>query len=135
MQKAESLSFPTVSGSGGRGQSLLNKVCIGAKWLRLWFLWSFNVLWKLSPFFEIRKFITIPTYFSTIAKTIWCCDKVWFLGQQRNHWILTYYFWRSEETWHFKILLRKIWTESNNQFYIALIFIIVFHGEPWLMWI
>ncbi len=28
----------------------------------------------------------------------------------------------------FKILLRKIWTESNNQFYLALIFIFVFLG-------
>ncbi len=25
-------------------------------------------------------FITISMYFSTIAKTIWCCDKLWFLG-------------------------------------------------------
>ncbi len=25
-------------------------------------------------------FVTIPMYFSTIAKTIRCCDKLWFLG-------------------------------------------------------
>ncbi len=25
-------------------------------------------------------FVTIPIYFFTIAKTIWCCDKLWFLG-------------------------------------------------------
>ncbi len=30
-QKEDSLSFPTVSGSGGCGLSLLNKICIGAK--------------------------------------------------------------------------------------------------------
>ncbi len=35
----------------------------------------------------------------------------------------------------FKILLRKIWTASNKQFYLALIFIFVFHVEPWLTWI
>ncbi len=44
MQKEDSLSFPMVLGSGGRGQSLLNKICFGAKWLRSWFLWSFNVI-------------------------------------------------------------------------------------------
>jgi len=31
MEKAESLSFPTVIGSGGRGQSLHNEILIGAK--------------------------------------------------------------------------------------------------------
>ncbi len=25
-------------------------------------------------------FITIPMHFFTIAKIIWCCDKLWFLG-------------------------------------------------------
>ncbi len=35
MQKEDSLSFPTVLGSGGRVLSLLNKICIGTKWLRL----------------------------------------------------------------------------------------------------
>ncbi len=34
MQKEDSLRFPTVLGSGGRGLSLLNEICIGAKWLR-----------------------------------------------------------------------------------------------------
>ena len=31
MQKAESLSFPTVIGSGGRGQSLHGEILVGAK--------------------------------------------------------------------------------------------------------
>ncbi len=31
MQKAESLSFSTVIGSGGRGQSLHNEILVGAK--------------------------------------------------------------------------------------------------------
>ncbi len=44
MQKVDSLSFPTVLGSRGRGLSLLNEICVGAKWLRLCFLWSFNVI-------------------------------------------------------------------------------------------
>ncbi len=66
-----------VLGSGGHGLSLLNKICVGAKLLRSWFLWSFNVIWKLC---KLRKFITIPIYFSTIAKTIWCWPKLWFLG-------------------------------------------------------
>ncbi len=35
MQKEDSLSFSMVLGSGGLGLSLLNKICIGAKWLRL----------------------------------------------------------------------------------------------------
>ena len=96
MQEEDSLSFPTVLGSGGRGLSLLNKICIGAKWLRSWFLWSFNVIWKLRLmwfeinvhnnsyvlFYDSKKTIfgTIPMLISTIAKTIWCCDKLWFLG-------------------------------------------------------
>ncbi len=44
MQKEGSLSFPMVLGSGGHGLSLLNKICVSAKWLRLRFLWSFNVI-------------------------------------------------------------------------------------------
>jgi hypothetical protein len=35
MQKAESLSFQTVLGLEGRGQSLMNKISIGAQSLRL----------------------------------------------------------------------------------------------------
>jgi hypothetical protein len=35
MEKAEILSFPTVIGSGGRGQSLHNKILVGEKGLRL----------------------------------------------------------------------------------------------------
>ena len=35
---------------------------------------------------------------------------------------------RAEETWHFKILHKKISTASNNQFYVALIFL-GWHGN------
>ncbi len=35
MDKAESLSFPTVIGSEGRGQSLHNEILIGAKPFKL----------------------------------------------------------------------------------------------------
>jgi hypothetical protein len=38
MEKADNLSFPTVLGSGGRGQSLHNEVLVGAKGLRLYLL-------------------------------------------------------------------------------------------------
>jgi hypothetical protein len=38
MQKAESLSFPRVLGSGGRGQSLLNEIFNGAERMRLCFV-------------------------------------------------------------------------------------------------
>jgi hypothetical protein len=35
MEKAEIFSFPTVIGSGGRGQSLHNEILIGAKPFKL----------------------------------------------------------------------------------------------------
>jgi len=35
MEKAETLSFPTVMGSGGHGQSLHGEILVGAKGLRL----------------------------------------------------------------------------------------------------
>jgi hypothetical protein len=35
MEKAEIFSFPTVIGSGGRGQSLYNEILIGAKPFKL----------------------------------------------------------------------------------------------------
>jgi hypothetical protein len=35
MQKEDSLSFPTILRPGGCRLSLLNEICIGAKWLRL----------------------------------------------------------------------------------------------------
>jgi hypothetical protein len=38
MEKAEALSFPTVIGSGGRGQSLHGEILVGAKGLRLCFV-------------------------------------------------------------------------------------------------
>ncbi len=44
MQKEDSLSFLTVLVLGGRGLSLLNELCVGAKWSRSCFLWSFKVI-------------------------------------------------------------------------------------------
>jgi hypothetical protein len=38
MEKAETLSFPMVIGSGGRGQSLHGEVLVGAKGLTLCFV-------------------------------------------------------------------------------------------------
>ncbi len=43
MEKADSLSFPTVYGSGGRGQSLYGEILVGAKDLRLFFFFGFKV--------------------------------------------------------------------------------------------
>jgi hypothetical protein len=51
MEKAESLSFPTVPGSGGRGLSLHNEILVGAKrfncnylTFRLSFVIGFSIL-------------------------------------------------------------------------------------------
>jgi len=38
MEKAETLSFPTVIGSGGRGQSLHGEILVGAKGVTLCFV-------------------------------------------------------------------------------------------------
>ena len=80
MQKAESLTFPTVLGSGGHGHSLLNGISLRAQLLRLWFLRSFNVKWKLDPFIEIRNLKTIPMCFSMTAKTTSQRDVLWLMG-------------------------------------------------------
>ena len=54
MEKAESLSFPTVQGSGGRGQRLHNEKLVGAKRLN-----CHSPTFLLS--FVIRFLILIPT--------------------------------------------------------------------------
>jgi hypothetical protein len=95
MQKEDSLSFPMVLGSGGPGLSLLNKKCIGAKWLRLWFIWSFNVIWKLhSMWFEINVCNNLDVFFNnsknylmlwqTMISWSFYCDKTWFTEVYRN---------------------------------------------------
>jgi hypothetical protein len=89
MQKKDSLSFPMVLGSGGRGLSLLDEICVGAKWLRLWFLWSFNVIWKSrSMWFEINVHNNSYIFFydSRNYSILWqaviswsfYCEKTWF---------------------------------------------------------
>ncbi len=50
MEKAESLSFPTVIGSGGRGQSLHGEILVGAKRVEVVILWVPN---KTQPLFKI----------------------------------------------------------------------------------
>ena len=55
MEKAESLSFPTVPGSGGLGQSLHNEILVGATRLN-----CLCPTFLLS--FVIRFFILIPTH-------------------------------------------------------------------------
>ncbi len=95
MQKEDSLSFPMVLESGGPGLSLLNKICVGAKWLRLWFLWSFNVIWKLcSMWFEIdvRNNSYVFFYDSKNNSMLWqaviswsfYCDETWFIEVYHN---------------------------------------------------
>ena len=65
-----SLSFQTVLGLDGRGQSLMNELSIGVQSLRSRFLWSFNVICKLDTFVEITNHKVIPKLFSTEWKTI-----------------------------------------------------------------
>ncbi len=95
MQKEDSPSFPTVLGSGGCGLSLLNKICVGAKWLRSWFLWSFNLIWKLrSMWFEINVRNKSYVFFYNSKKYLmlwqaviyWSfyCDETWFTEVYRN---------------------------------------------------
>ncbi len=95
MQKEDSLSFPTVLGSGGCRLSLLNKICVGAKWLRLWFLWSFNVIWKLhSMWFEINIHNNSYVFFydtknylmlwQAVISWSFYCDEMWFTEVYRN---------------------------------------------------
>ena len=58
MQKAESLSFPTVIGSGGRGQSLHNEILIGAKPFKLLLL----ELYTGSVFFGRYRSVFLGIY-------------------------------------------------------------------------
>jgi hypothetical protein len=89
MQKESSLSFPTVLGSGGCRLSLLNEICVGTKWLRSWFLWSYNVIWKLRlMWFEINVCNNSYVFFynSKNNSMLWqaviswsfYCDETWF---------------------------------------------------------
>ncbi len=80
MQKEDSLSFPTLLGSGGCGLSLLNEICANAKCLKWWFYGVLMWFEKCVRCDLKLMSVTIPMYFSTIAKTIRCCDKLWFLG-------------------------------------------------------
>ncbi len=95
MQKDDSLSFPMVLGSGGRGLSLLNEICVGAKWLRSWFLWSFNVIWRLcSMWFEISVHNNSCVFFfdsknylmlwQAVISWSFYCDEIWFTEVYRN---------------------------------------------------
>ena len=68
MQKAESLSFQTVLGLDGRGQSLMNEISIGAV-VEIMISTEFYVICD-ETFFEKTNHILIPTYFSTKRKTI-----------------------------------------------------------------
>ena len=54
MEKAETLSFPTVIGSGGRGQSLHGEILVGAKSLRLCFVQLLMCEIQLRTVWEIK---------------------------------------------------------------------------------
>ncbi len=95
MQKEDSLSFLMLLWFGGHGLSLLNKICVSAKWLRSWFLWSFNVIWKLrSMWFEISVrnnsyvfFYNIKNYsmlWQAVISWSFYCDEMWFTEVYRN---------------------------------------------------
>jgi hypothetical protein len=63
MEKAEIFSFLMVYGSGGCGQSVLNEVCIGAKWLRLCFLTILRYKIQFTPVGRrVWDPIPIPTW-------------------------------------------------------------------------
>jgi hypothetical protein len=67
MEKAEIFSFQMVLWSGGCGQSVLNKICIGAKGSRLWFL---SILRYKIQFTPVPKF-GILTEFLRGSYTNW----------------------------------------------------------------
>ncbi len=58
MEKAESLSFPTVPGSGGCRQSLHNEILVGAKRLN----WVPAVI-QFLVFFSFFSEIFVPEFF------------------------------------------------------------------------
>ncbi len=62
LKKAEIFSFPTIPGSGGCGQSLHNKVLVGAKGLRLCFLSILRCASKRSP---LQKWGRRPKFLRT----------------------------------------------------------------------
>ncbi len=80
MEKAETLSFPTVIGSGGCGQSLHGEILVGANGLRSWFLRSLRCEIQLRTFLRDWNTLPIPTYFSTYRKTMSLRDELWFVG-------------------------------------------------------
>jgi hypothetical protein len=53
MEKAESLSFPTVIGSGGSRQSLRGEILLGAKKVEVVILWSLRYRMQTQPLFKI----------------------------------------------------------------------------------
>ena len=93
MQKADSLSFPRVLGSGGRGQSLLNEISIRAQcWDRDFYgvlMWFENC----SPFSKKKSWANSYVIFYETenysrrdelwrAVICWCFnrDVLWFVG-------------------------------------------------------
>jgi hypothetical protein len=54
MEKAETLSLPTVVGSGGREQSLHGEILVGAKGLRLRLLQILRCDLQLHTVYEIK---------------------------------------------------------------------------------
>ena len=86
MEKAESLSFPMVIGSGGRGQSLHGEILLGTKGLRSWFRRKL-----VSPIKRyIIPYLFTPSLFSVgVLRTDRPTDKILhpvFLKFFFSHW-------------------------------------------------
>lgn len=80
LQKAENQAFPTVLGSGGRRQGLLNEIICCAKCDWAWFHGVFQAIENSASFSEYEMFCQFPRIFLRewrLAKTISFCDEPW----------------------------------------------------------
>jgi hypothetical protein len=75
MEKAETLRFPTVKGSGGLGQSLHGEILVGAKELRLRLEWLYCV--RCGKFIALWSAIALKCAFSLshANRVRYECDK------------------------------------------------------------
>ncbi len=90
MEKAETLSFPTVIGSGGRGQSLHGERLVGAKGLRSWFQRSLRCEIQLRTFLQDRthnQFLHIFLHTGKLCHDVTSCD------------LLEFWLWRNVIRW------------------------------------
>ena len=90
MEKDETLSFPTVIGSAGRGQSLHGEILVGAKGLRSWLLGVCCVKYNCAPFCDIEthnQFLSIFLHTGKLYLDVTSCD------------LLEFWLWRDVICW------------------------------------